>query len=215
MFPLIRRSSPLYLSHFVTFSMMAGPILLDKPALLSVAAMLLPVWMSSSVLWSEREESYGFLRTLPVTDGEVVRSKFTLAALALVVYWLILLLISIRVSEITDEVFPSLTLIHICCGCSLVIAGCCYLGIWRWGIGIMTPVILGFMFLNIVLALWVNFGRRIGDLSRAPGMSVVRYLSEAPWYLSFLFPILAVLTYYVLMQLGIRIKKTAEANVSW
>lgn len=215
MFPIIQRSSPLYLTHFVTFTMMAGPILLDKPRILWVAAMLLPVWMSSSVLWSEREESYGFLRTLPVTDGEIVRSKFTLAALAVGVYWLILLVISVRVAELTNEFFPSLTLIHVCCGFSLVIAACCYLGIWRWGIGIMTPVILGFMFLNIVLALWVNFGRRIGDLSRAPGMSVVRYLSEAPWYLSLLFLILAVLAYYVLMQLGIRIKKAAEANVSW
>ena len=196
----------------MTFSMM--PLLMDKPADFSVVTMLLPVWLCSSVLWSEREESYGFLKTLPVTDRDIVRSKFTLAALALVIYWLILLVTSVRVAELTNGVFPSLTLVYLCCGVSFLIACCCYIGIWRFGVSVMTPLILAFMFLNIVLALWVNSGRRMGDLPSAPGMSVVRYLAEFPWYLSGLIALLAVLTFYALMQLGIYVKKTTEANGS-
>ena len=75
---ILRKSSFFFIPHLCTFSI---PPLTMFPewrhrGMLSVFALWIPVWLSSSVLWSERQESYAFLRTLPVTDREIVRTKF-------------------------------------------------------------------------------------------------------------------------------------------
>jgi len=93
MFAIARKTSFYYFTHLWTFSLAALFVLRGRGGILSMMAILVPAWLSSSVLWSENMESYAFLRTLPVTDREVVRAKFSLALAAAFVYWVILLLL--------------------------------------------------------------------------------------------------------------------------
>ena len=92
---IARKSSFFFITHICTFVipplfMLAGS--LNNRAVLSVMALWIPVWLSSSVLWSERQEAYAFLRILPVTDRRIVRAKFGLALGFAAVYWLVMAL---------------------------------------------------------------------------------------------------------------------------
>ena len=87
--PILRRTLVWYLLHLMTYSVTMGRFLLTElwPAF-EVLPLFVTVWLTSSVLFSEREESYAFLRTLPVTDRAIVRTKFRLMLAMGAVYWL-------------------------------------------------------------------------------------------------------------------------------
>ena len=74
MWPIIRRSSFFYLTHLATFSA-ALLWLFQGWRAFEVVPLFIPIWLSSSVLFSEHDESYAFLRTLPVTDRALVQAR--------------------------------------------------------------------------------------------------------------------------------------------
>jgi len=79
MIGLLRKSSFFYISHLVTFSWIGVvPSLEGKYDWIVVASAIVPLWMSSSVLWAEQSEKYRFLRILPIHSSEIVAVKLSL-----------------------------------------------------------------------------------------------------------------------------------------
>jgi len=94
---IIRRNAFWYFTHLITFGFPLFNFVFNegRRGYLVYLTFMAPVWLCSSVLWSERIESYAFLRMLPVRDGDIARAKLRLGLAAVVVYWLLLLLYSL------------------------------------------------------------------------------------------------------------------------
>jgi hypothetical protein len=201
-----------YVSHLVTFSLIGLPLLKRQIGVIPVMAMLIPVWVSSTVLWSEREESYGFLRTLPVTDKEIVRTKFTLVALVVLVYFLLTTAAVVQYCHGTPYLAHNMALVEVGAIVALIAAACWFVGIWLFGIGAMIIFILSFMFLGLASAILLRFGDGRDLWCAAYDLIPVDLLARAPWYVDGLVLLLGLLGYYVLMQLAVKVKRASEPS---
>ena len=212
MFAIARKTSFFYFTHLCTFCAPVWPALLKgKGGIISMMAIFVPAWLSSSVLWSEKQESYAFLRMLPVTDHEIVRAKFGLTLAAAFVYWLILSLFTWWAWGSTWEYPAYMALANLSCAVSLPLAACWYIFSWRFGISALTVGVIAFLVLDLIATFVVNVERRrwVG----APGIPTVRWLAEGPWYLQLYLFLLAFAAYYGLMEVAVRVKARSEAHL--
>jgi hypothetical protein len=207
---ILRKSSFLYFTHLATFSIPGIATLFfgrNRP-MLSVMALWVPVWLSSSVLWSERQESYAFLGTLPVTDREIVRTKLGLALRFGFLYWLELILLIRRAWSSTPELPGYAALASLMCAIAVLLAAVWYIVSWRFGQSVLMASAGFFMIICILLTWAVNVKR----LVRLQGIGALapRWLSEAPWTVQAVLLAAAVTAYYGLMKLAVRVKETSE-----
>lgn len=210
MFAIARKTSFFYFTHLCTFCVPAWPALLKgKGGIISMLAFWVPLWLSSSVLWSEKQESYALLRMLPVTDREIVRAKFGLVLAAAFLYWLILSLFTWWAWDSTWEYPFYMALANLTCAISLPLAACWYIFSWRFGQSALTVGVLAFIVLGIIAAFILNVDRR--NWVGAPGIPAARWLAEGPWYLQFCLFLTAFAAYYGLMQVAVRVKAKSEA----
>jgi hypothetical protein len=210
MSPIARKTSFFYFTHLVTFCAPAWPALMKgKGGIISMLAFWVPLWLSSSVLWSERQESYALLRMLPVTDREIVRAKFGLALAAACLYWLILALFNWWAWNSRWEYPLYMALASLTCAVSLPLAAFWYIFSWRFGQSALTVGVLAFIVLGMVFAFVVNIDRR--NWVGAPGIAAARWLVEGPWYLQLFLFVAALAAYYGLMQVAVRVKAKSEA----
>jgi len=212
MFPIIRRSSFLYCTHILTFSLM-GPLQFHKPQAIEMMGVFLPLWLSSSVLWSEREESYAFLRTLPVTDREIVRIKFGIILVATIVYWLLMSSLAFLLWGGTESFAARLTFISMICGFSLLLAAGWQVAVWHFGQSIMTRAILGFMGLSLVAAVVFVASFKRGAVPGASGFASIRWIAGAPWEVQALLCALVLAVFFSLMEAAVRVKTSSEAHL--
>jgi hypothetical protein len=210
MFTIARKTSFFYFTHLCTFCAPAWPALLKgKGGIISMLAFWVPLWLSSSVLWSEKQESYAFLRMLPVTDCEIVRAKFSLALATAFVYWFMLSLFTWWAWGPTWEYPIYMALANLTCAISLPLVACWYIVSWRLGQSALTVGVLAFIVLGIIAAFIFNVDRR--NWVGAPGIPAARWLAEGPWYLQFCLFLIALAAYYGLMQVAVRVKQKSEA----
>jgi hypothetical protein len=210
MFTIARKTSFFFLTHLCTFCAPAWPALLKgKGGILSMMAIFVPAWLSSSVLWSEKQESYALLRMLPVTDREIVHTKFGLALAAAFVYWLILSLFVWWAWGSTWEYSAYMALVNLTCAFSLPLVACWYIFSWRFGVSALTVGVLAFLVLDMIATFIINVDR--GNWVGAPGIPIVRWLAEVPWYLQLFLFLMAFAAYYGLMEVAVRVKAKSEA----
>ena len=210
MFVIVRKTSFFFFTHLCTFSVPAVVLLEGgKGGVLSMMAIFIPAWLSSSVLFSERMESYAFLRMLPVTDREIVRAKFGLVLAATLAYWLISSLLVHAEWSGTWEYPAYRALANMSCAVSLPLAACWYILSWRFGISALTVGVVSFVVLDIITTFIVNVDHR--QWVGAPGVPGVRWLAEGPWYLQLFLFLAALAAYYGLMRVAIRVKAKSEA----
>jgi len=210
MFAILRKTSFFYFTHLCTFSAPAWPALMKgEGGILSMMAVFIPAWLSSSVLWSERQESYAFLRTLPVTDREIVRTKFGLVLAAACAYWVILSLLVLSSWGSSWEYPAYMALTNLACALALPLAACWYIVSWRFGVDALTTGVMIFVVLDLAAAFVVNVDNRrwVG----APGIAAARWLAEAPWYFQPAMFLLSLAFYYALMEVAVRVKARSEA----
>jgi len=210
MSPILRKSCFFYISHLCTFcipplAMLAG---LGNRGMLAVMALWVPVWLSSSVLWSERQESYAFLRTLPVTDREIVRTKFGLALGSALLYWLFLALLIRRAWGSTPEYAGYMALASLACAIAIVLSAAWYIFSWRFGPSALTAGVMTFVVIGI-LATWIVDVKRTVRTGGI-GMLAPRWLAEGPWFYHILLLTAALAAYYGLMQVAVRAKVKSE-----
>lgn len=209
MSPIVRRSSALYVSHLGTFVLLVVGSLLawDGPAF-EIVLPYVPLWLSSSVLFSEREESYAFLRTLPVTDGDIARTKFGLLLGMSTIYLALMLVVAwARWGE--GGAGPA-TIVHMTLmwALGLCVAACWQIGLWRWGQQVMTGVILGFMGLSLVLA--IAHGIRVRRNAMFPIAATGGAVGDS-WLVVPVIVVAALVGWYLLMRAGARVKTASEA----
>ena len=210
MFAIARKTSFFYFTHIVTFCAPAWPAMLKgKGGSVSMLSFWVPLWLSSSVLWSEKQESYPFLRMLPVTDREIVRAKFGLALAAAFVYWLFLSLFTWWAWNSAWEYPYYMALANLTCAISLPLVACWHIFSWRFGQTALTVGVLAFIVLGIITAFILNVDQR--NWVGAPGIPFARWLAEGPWYLQLGLFLIALAAYYGLMRLAVRVKETSEA----
>ena len=211
--PIVRRSSFFYLSTLVIFSAVLGKYLgVDPWPAFEVIPLFMPVYLAAAVLSSERGESYGFLRMLPVTDRAIVRRKFGLILGAAAAYWLFMMLVAL--ARWSSGVSGPSTLVYVTlvCGYGLVLGACCQIGIWRFGLSVTTGVIAAFLGVSLVVTIVHTAGLRYRQdwpvLTRLAGL---QWLAGAPWLSVVVLAGLSLAVFWGLMRLGIRVKASSEA----
>ena len=208
---ILRKSSFFYITHLCTFVIPPLFMLAESRnrAMLSVMALWIPVWLSSSVLWSERQESYAFLRILPVTDRQIVRTKFGLALGFTAVYWLVVSLFIRAAWGSTPEFVGYMALTSLACAAALVLAGGWLIVSWRFGQSALAGAVMAFVVIGILSTWLVDVKRRV----RAGGIWEITpgWLAEVPWFYHVLLFAAALAAFYGLMRLAVRVKTRSEA----
>ena len=107
-------------------------------------AMFVPGWLCSSVLLERAAEIYAFLRGLPVTDREVVRTKFGLTLAAAFSTGA-----SCPPDQFAGNQCPDasayMALANLCVAVALPLAGFCYVFHWRFGMSALTIGVSAFV----------------------------------------------------------------------
>lgn len=211
--PILRRSLFFYVSTFVVFSGVLGRFLgRDAWPAFEAIPLLMPAYLISGVMFSEKGESYAFLRTLPIPDRRIVRTKFALIAVSTALYWIEMS--GLALARMAEGVSSPSTLVYlsIVCGVALLLGAGCQMAVWRFGHG---KAAIGAMFLagaTLVVAIG-----HTANLRRTPDWPVfahtgpMEWMGQAPW-LSI--PVLVVffsLAALGLMRLGTRVKEQSEA----
>ena len=213
MSPILRKSSFFFITHLCTFSIPGLAMLLahENRGMLSVMALWVPAWLSSSVLWSERMESYAFLRTLPVTDREIVRAKFGLALGFAFIYWLFLSLLIRWAWGSTTEYAGYMALANLTCAIAIILAAAWYMFSWRFGIPALTGGVILFLVIVIVATMIANIERMV----RSGGIGILapRWLAGGPWTYQALMFAVALAAYFGLMRLAVRVKEKSEVSI--
>jgi len=207
---ILRKSAFFYLTHLFTFSIPGLTILAfhEDARMLSVMALWAPVWLSSSVLWSERQESYAFLRTLPVTDRRIVRTKFGLALGFAVIYWLYLSLLIRMAWGATPEYDGYMALAILSCSIALLLEGGWYVFSWRFGPSPLMAGVMAFIVI-VVMGTWIIDVRHL-VATGGIGAITPRWLAEGPWIYKVILVVAALAVYLGIMKLAVRVKEKSE-----
>jgi hypothetical protein len=208
---ILRKSSFFFITHVCTFCAPHLMMLAESRnrGMLAIMAIWVPIWLSSSVLWSERQESYAFLRTLPVTDREVVRTKFSLALGFALIYWLILSLLIRWAWGSTPEYAGYMALVSLTCAIAMILAAGWYIFSWRFGPSALTVGVMALVVI-VILATWIADVRRLVRIGGI-GTLAPRWLAEGPWIYQPIMFAVALAAYYGLMRLAVRVKIKSEA----
>jgi hypothetical protein len=213
--PILRRSSFFYITTFATYMGLLGRFMLtrDWPAF-EVIPLFLPVWLISGMLASEHDERYAFLRVLPVADRTVVRTKFALMLSFVATAWVLMTAVAlVRLGDGLAEP-PSLVYITLVCGSALLLAACYQIGIWRFGLSVMIPVIGVSVAAGLVLCfIHVANLKYHDDWPAFSRLGFVDWLGGAPWISIAVIAAPTLLAYRALMQVGVRVKATSEAHL--
>ena len=213
--PIFRRSSFFYVTALVTYLGLMGRFLLtrDFPAF-EVIPLFLPVWLLGAMFASEQDERYAFLRTLPVSDERVARTKFRLVLSAVAVNWALVMTVAalrLRDGAAEPSTFVYLTIVG---AVALLLVACYQIGIWRFGFPVMSVAFGVSIAAGLVLVIIHMASLKYSDywpaLSR---LSVVRWLGSFPWISSAAIAGLALVAFSRLARLGVRVKASSEAHL--
>ena len=106
-----------------------------------VIPLFMPVWLLSAMMASESDERYAFLRTLPVPDWTVARTKFVLILSSAAFQWTLMTWAAL--ARMDDSVAEPSTLVYLTVVCvfGLIAVAGYQIGIWRLGFTSMKPVL--------------------------------------------------------------------------
>jgi len=207
MVAILRQYAFLYITHFFTFSMLIiAPMRAWHHQMYFVPMLLLPVWVTSSVLWSEREGSDQFLRTLPATTREIVRWKFSMLAGACVIYW-VLMFLAVSVARPAPELFDVYIRFITYSAVSAFSFGLlAYIGIWFFGKNPMTAVIILFMLTWTAFVVSVIAATKIGRYQTLTELPIVSMVAHMPWFSPLVFVALAAFAFWGFKEVGVRVR---------
>lgn len=211
--PILRRSSFFYLTTLSIYMGALGNHLTDDPwPSFHVIPLFMPAYLLAAIVSSEKGESYAFLRTLPVADRRIVRTKFGLILASSVVYWLFMTITALARAD--EGVTDASTLIYVTlvCGATLLLSLCCQLSIWRFGYARPTGVTVVFIALCVVLALIHTVGlKRNPEWPIVTRLGSIAWLAGSPWLSNAVFAAAFLAAALWLMRVGVRAKERSEA----
>jgi ABC-2 family transporter protein len=213
--PILRRSSFYYVTSAITYLSVMGRYFLTRDwPVFEIIPLFMPVWLLSAMMASESDERYTFLRTLPVPDRAVVRTKFTLILLSAAFQWT--LMVGAAFARMDEGIAGPWTLVYLTLLCVfglLSVAGF-QIGVWRFGYSAMKPVLIVTIIVGI-LAIIIHLAslKTSDDWPALSQSGVVEWLARAPWLSSAVLFALALVAYRGLMRLGVRVKAASEAHL--
>ena len=211
--PILRRSSFTYLTTLLTYCALLGRFLVTRDwTAFEIIPLFMPVWLASAMLFSERDESYAFLRALPVADAVVVRTKFRLILTFATIQWLLMTMAALFRTDDGAAGASVLVYVALICAAALLVVACLQIGIWRYGLSVMTAVIM--VFILVGLALVIVHMASLKYESHWPALSrlaVVEWLGGAPWLSIAAIAAVALVAFFGLMRAGLRVKASSEA----
>jgi drug/metabolite transporter (DMT)-like permease len=123
------------------------------PAIIGLSCLYLLLAVSGPITITEQREyksnGYVFLKTLPLTDTEIVGSKFVLNTLNLVVSFAVLLISASTIPSEPSLYKTLLVSLMLACLTAWVMSGLWYWGIFSLGISRMIKVVWGFFLLFV------------------------------------------------------------------
>ena len=156
-------------------------------------------------------ESYAFLRTLPVTDRQIVRTKFGLALGFASLYWLILFIFNQLTWGSSPEFSAFMALTNLMWAVSLIFVGGWYVFSWRFGTTALTWIVIAFMAIVFFATVIVDIDHKLW--SRGPGIPPPGWVTEAGWIWQAGWIAVALAAYYGLMRAAVRAKEGSEATL--
>jgi len=213
--PILRRSSFYYVTSSITYLAVMGRYMLTRDwPVFEVIPLFMPVWLLSAMMASESDERYAFLRTLPVPDRTVVRTKFVLILSSAAFQWTLMTWAAL--GRMDDSVAEPSTLVYLTLVClfGLIAVAGYQIGIWRLGFTSMKPVLLVTIIAGIALII-VHLAslKRVDDWPALSQFGVVEWLGGAPWISSAVLIAIALLAFRALMRVGVRVKAANEAHL--
>lgn len=213
--PILRRSSFYYVTSSITYLAVMGRYMLTRDwPVFEVIPLFMPVWLLSAMMASESDERYAFLRTLPVPDRTVVRTKFVLILSSAAFQWTLMTWAAL--GRMDDSVAEPSTLVYLTLVClfGLIAVAGYQIGIWRLGFTSMKPVLLVTIIAGIALII-VHLAslKRVDDWPALSQLGVVEWLGRAPWSSNAVLIAVALIAYRALMRIGVRVKAASEAHL--
>ena len=212
MLRLLKRNALYYLLPVCTFVSGLSPLTRGRTGYFSAMALFVPAWLSASVLWSESEDAPAFLRVLPVTDREIVLSKFSLALMATAVYSLVLCFLAVHIEEgyfglANDSLAANFTVLCLCCVFGLLLACGWNVAIWRFGLPAMTPIMVTYIVLNVLGSILITIDFRSRNWGGPHVLPLIFWLVCLPLYLIFALVFAAILAFYGVLELAVRTRE--------
>lgn len=194
MWVLMRRNLFWYVSHFCTFTMFTLMGLANHiggghhPEIhQAISGCFIVIWLSSSIFFSELDESYAFLSTLPVTARDIVSAKFSLMGLAALAYLAVSSYVICRMDLSAGQTADGLSFVF-ASACLAVLLGCgFYLGIFLCGLKHMAPWIWGIAAAALLLGIGAQDSvvAVIGALFPWPLWAILLLAAIGGWVLAF------------------------------
>jgi len=213
--PILRRSSFFYVTSAITYLAIMGRYLVTRDwTAFEIIPLFMPVWIVSALLASEDGERYAFLRTLPVPDREVVRTKLGLVLASAAFQWV--MMIGAALARTGDGIAGPPTMVYLTgiCSFGLLAAAAFQIAIWRHGVSRMKPIMIGAIIAGIALAiLHLASLRFVQDWPAFSQVGLVEWLGGAPWISSAALIAIALVAFRALMRVGIRVKAASEAHL--
>jgi hypothetical protein len=157
----------------------------------------------------EQTGHYTFLRTLPVTDREIVTAKFALALFDVCLCWTLVMLGLSLFESSPGEFAVHAAYISLWCCLALVITSLWLMGIYGLGMGkIGIPMLLLLVFVLLPLSLVLDQVFEFHDTLGFP--ATVYELSRLHWTVWSLLACVVLLMHYGFLRLAARIKASSE-----
>jgi hypothetical protein len=174
---------------------------------------LLVIYNLGGIFNSEWQESYGFLQTMPVTDKEIVQSKFLISLMVVCFYWIWTLLILVFGGLSSIQFAFSASLLN-CYGIlALLMSGSFHFGIYRWGrrpMAVILWVTIGCVF---TFTLILNYATRGLSESSYAHNPIFAFVIGIPWYAWCIVIIITLLIYRSLMNVAVQAKITSNEMI--
>ena len=213
--PILRRSSFYYATSVATYMALMGRYFITRSwPVFEIIPLFMPVWLAAALLASEADESYAFLRTLPVAERSVARRKFLLILTTAAVEWFLMLLVaSLRTQDgvASSSTFVFLTLV---CAAGMLVAAGLQMAVWRFGFAAVRPPAIVAMAVALVMLLLHTFAlKRVDAWFAFSQLGPVEWLGGAPWLSVPVIAAIALLMFSRLARVGARVKASSEAHL--
>jgi len=221
MWPIIKKNSILFFIYALPILALSTLIWLDDFSSENLAGnshivfyfliwmwIIIPGFAAAGEQLESKDEGYEFLKTLPVTDAEIVAAKFLLT-LIMTAACVFLYLVLISFHKAPPPVLRGVRILTIVSGLvCLIVAALMHIGIFKIGITRMNKFLwLDAIAVTVVMVMSI---KSLLPRSEAYLFSIIDYMSQIHWFMQ-LFVVAAVLyCYYLLMKAAVKAKIAAK-----
>jgi len=203
MMALVKKFGLFYLTTAMTFFFLcAYSLAASAPNFPFLPAMFLPIYLSNAVAMSERETGDPLLGVLPISPGEIMKVKFSLAFILVVVSWLNMALFT-ALQGLPPAMAANVMKLNTIFGIiGLILAAAFQYGIHFFSWGAFHKVIIGFAAVSGVFGIAFFVGLAKKGLNYPGGFPLIPVLETIPGFALGILVIIAVALYHLAYRRG-------------